>query len=112
MLCVALDYLLEQRPPNLHVVVGTRYYPSIRLNRLAARRQLGEFRRSDLSLDVDQSQQLMNEILNLNLSPSELVVLQGRTEGWAGDLCLLAGPLGGVKKFRPIMPVCGEFISK
>lgn len=94
MVCVALNYLLDQRPPNLYVVVGTRNDPSIRLNRLAARGQLGEIRRSDLSLDVDQTQQLMNEILSLNLSPSELNILQERTEGWAGALCLLAGPLG------------------
>lgn len=91
---MALDYLLEQRPANLRIAIGTRNDPALRLTRLGVQRQLGELRRSDLSLDQDQTQQLLNDILELNLSPSEVAILQERTEGWPGALCLLAGPLG------------------
>ncbi|HKM43401.1 MAG TPA: AAA family ATPase, partial [Limnochordia bacterium] len=91
---MALDHLLEQRPANLRIAIGTRNDPALRLTRLAARRQLGELRRTELSLDQDQAQQLLNDILELDLSPSEIAVLLERTEGWPGALCLLAGPLG------------------
>ena len=93
---VALDYLLEQMPTNLHVAIGTRHDPPLRLARLAARRQLGELRRTDLSLDADQSYQLLNDTLGLCLSSAEVTILQERTEGWPGVLCLLAGPLGRI----------------
>lgn len=93
---IALDHLLEQRPPNLHLAIGTRNDPAVRLSRLAARGQLEELRRSDLSLDQDQAQQLLNDILELDLSPPEIAILQERTEGWPGALCLLAGPLGRI----------------
>ncbi|MDW7674236.1 MAG: LuxR C-terminal-related transcriptional regulator [Bacillota bacterium] len=91
---VALDYLLEQRPQNLHVAIGTRHDPPLRLTRLAARRQLSELRRADLSLNQEESHKLLNDTLGLNLSATEVTILQERTEGWPGVLCLLAGPLG------------------
>lgn len=93
MVYQVLDNLLEQRPPNLHLAIGTRTDPALRLSRLAARGQLGEFRRGDLSLNLDQTLQLLNDTLNLNLSSFEASILYERTEGWPGVLCLLAGPL-------------------
>mgnify|MGYP000956889603 CR=1 FL=1 len=94
MVHVALEYMLEQLPPNLHVVMSTRHDPPLRLTRLAVRRQLGELRRADLSFNASESYQLLNDILGLSLSTAEVATLQERTEGWPGILCLLAGPLG------------------
>ena len=89
-----LDYLLEKLPPNLHVVMSTRYDPPLRLARLAVRRQLGELRRADLSFNTNEAHQLLNDTLKLSLSDAEVDALQARTEGWPGILCLLSGPLG------------------
>lgn len=91
---VALDYLLVQMPPNLHVAIGTRHDPPLRLARLAARRQMGELRRNDFSLNKDETYRLLNDTLGLGLTADEVAVLQKRTEGWPGVICLLAGPLG------------------
>ncbi len=95
---IALDYLLDQRPDNLRLVIGTRQDPPLRLSRLAARRQLGEFRRSDLNLTLDETNQLLNETLGLSLLAEEVYLLYRRTQGWPGVLCLLAGPLGQMHK--------------
>lgn len=89
-----LDYLLDQRPSNLRVAVGTRLDPPIRLSRLAERGQVGELRRSDLSLTSVETEQLLNGVFGFKLSSTEIAVLQNRTEGWPGALCLLAGALG------------------
>ena len=89
----ALDYLLEKIPPNLHMVLSTRYDPPLRLARLAVRRLLGELRRSDLSFSIDEADQLLNDTLKLSLSSAEVNTLQAQTEGWPGILCLLSGPL-------------------
>ena len=91
---VALDYLLDQLPTNLHVVIGTRNDPPLRLARLAARRQMGELRRADFSLNNDETYRLLNDTLGLDLTDEEVAILHKRTEGWAGVLCLLAGSLG------------------
>ena len=90
----ALDYLLEKLPPNLHIIMSTRYDPPLRLARLAVRRQLGELRRADLSFNINEAQRLLNDTLKLSLSAAEVDALQLRTEGWPGVLCLLSAPLG------------------
>jgi LuxR family maltose regulon positive regulatory protein len=90
---VALDYLFDHLPSNLHVAIGTRNDPPLRLARLAARRQMGELRRADFSLNRDETQKLLNGTLGLGLTADEVAVLQKRTEGWPGVLCLFAGPL-------------------
>ena len=94
MIHATLDYMLEKLPPNLHIVMSTRYDPPLRLARLAVRRQLGELRRADLSFNNNEAQQLLNDTLKLRLSKDEVDALQARTEGWPGILCLLSGPLG------------------
>lgn len=90
---VGLDYLLDQLPPSLHMVIGTRHDPPLRLARLTARRQMGELRRSDFSLNQDETYELLNGTLGLELTDDEVATLHQRTEGWAGVLCLLAGSL-------------------
>lgn len=90
---VALDYLLDQLPANLHMVIGTRNRPPLRLALLAARRQMGELRRADFSLNKDETHKLLNNTFDLGLSDDEVDILHKRTEGWPGVICLLAGPL-------------------
>jgi len=91
---VALAYLLDHQPPQLHLAVGTRHDPPLRLARLAARRQLTELRRPDLLFSHAEAGVLLNDTLGLCLSPEEVSAIQERTEGWPAGLCLLAGPLG------------------
>jgi LuxR family maltose regulon positive regulatory protein len=96
VICVALDYLLERLPPQMHLVVGARYDPPLSLARLRARGQLAELRAPDLRFNPDEAASFLNERLGLDLSSNDLAVLQARTEGWAAGLCLLASSLGRI----------------
>lgn len=91
---VALEFLLDHQPPQMHLAVGTRHDPPLRLARMAARRQLAELRRPDLGFSQAEAHQLLNDTLGLSLTEGEVSALQERTEGWPAGLCLLAGPLG------------------
>ncbi|HYF75591.1 MAG TPA: LuxR C-terminal-related transcriptional regulator [Symbiobacteriaceae bacterium] len=91
---VALEFLLDHQPPQMHLAVGTRHDPPLRLARMAARRQLAELRRPDLGFSQAEANLLLNETLGLSLTEGEVTALQERTEGWPAGLCLLAGPLG------------------
>jgi LuxR family maltose regulon positive regulatory protein len=93
---VALDYLLERLPPQMHLVVGTRHDPPLSLARLRARGQLAELRVPDLRFNLDEAAAFLNECLGLGLSSADLAVLQRRTEGWPVGLSLLAGSLGRI----------------
>ncbi|HEY66314.1 MAG TPA: tetratricopeptide repeat protein [Caldilineae bacterium] len=86
----AMDYLLEHLPPSLHLVIATRYDPPLPLARLRARGHLAEFRLPDLRFSPQETAALLNDQLHLGLDPSDLDILQERTEGWVTGLRLLA----------------------
>lgn len=85
----ALDYLLDNLPPSLRLVVTTRSDPPLHLSRLRARRELAEFRMEALRFSEAELRALFSEVLHLSLSSEELARLQKRTEGWAAGVCLL-----------------------
>lgn len=85
-----LEYFIERLPPNMHVVVASRYDPPIGLPRWRARGQMAELRFQDLTFTREETAELVNSCLNLSLSPEELCGLHSRTEGWAAGLRLIA----------------------
>jgi LuxR family maltose regulon positive regulatory protein len=93
---VTLDYLLEHRPPQLHLAVATRVDPPLALARLRARGELSELRLAELRFSEEEASIFLNHRLNLGLSAAELALLHSRTEGWAVGLRLLASSLDRV----------------
>lgn len=87
---LALDYLLERLPPQMHLVVATRHDPPLSLARLRARGQLAELRLPDLRFTPAETADLANDQLALALSAEELAALYAITEGWPASLRLLA----------------------
>lgn len=85
-----MQYLLEHRPPALHLVIATRADPPIPVARLRSRGELFELRAADLRLSSDEAEQLLNHINCLGLNSSEIEQLQQRTEGWAAGLQMAA----------------------
>jgi LuxR family maltose regulon positive regulatory protein len=97
---VALDYLLEHRPPQMHLVAATRVDPPLALARLRARGELAELRLAELRFRDEEAVTFLNDRLQLGLSGEELGLLQSRTEGWAVGLRLLASSLSGLSSFE------------
>jgi len=93
---VALDYLLERAPSQMHLVIGARHDPPLALARLRARGALAEFRLADFSFTLDETTLFLNDKLGLGLSPADLAVLYHRTEGWPAGLRLLASSLAHI----------------
>ncbi|MDR3574525.1 MAG: LuxR C-terminal-related transcriptional regulator [Anaerolineaceae bacterium] len=89
----ALDYLIDNLPPQLHVVLSTRREPHLRLNALRARRQLVELDSRHLRFDLAESQRFLNGTLDLRLSEAEVSSLHQKTEGWPVGLVLLTNRL-------------------
>jgi LuxR family maltose regulon positive regulatory protein len=87
--------LLEHRPPQLRLVLGTRSDPTLPLSRLRARRELVELRAADLRFTVAEAGDYLNEVHDLGLVASDVEALEARTEGWAAALQLAALSLQG-----------------
>ena len=85
-----LAYLLDYLPPTMHLILASRTDPSLPLARWRARGQLMELRALDLRFSVDETETLLNQMIQLSLSRQEVVALQERTEGWIAGLQLAA----------------------
>lgn len=84
----ALAYLIDHRPPNLHIVMISRVDPPLPLGRWRVRGQLAEIRAEDLRFTETEAAQFLNQAMGLNLSPADIHTLESRTEGWVAGLQL------------------------
>ncbi len=91
----ALAFLLQNLPPQMHLVIATREDPSLPLARLRARGQLTELRAADLRFTPDEAAAFLNQQMGLKLSAAEVAALEARTEGWIAGLQLAALALQG-----------------
>ncbi len=88
-------FLLEHLPPQVHLVVSTRSDPALPLARMRARGELVEVRAADLRFTGSEAAAYLNELNALALSPEDVALLEGRTEGWAAALQLAVLSLSG-----------------
>lgn len=94
----ALTFLIENLPPQLHLVFTTREDPPLPFFRWRARGAVNELRSADLRFTQDEASQFFDRILGLSLSPEEIALLETRTEGWITGLQLVALTLKGRKE--------------
>lgn len=85
-----LVFLLDNLPPSLHLVIGTREDPPLPLPRLRARGQITEIRQRDLRFTIDETQDFLQATMRLSLPDESVSALQTRTEGWVTGLQLAA----------------------
>jgi ATP/maltotriose-dependent transcriptional regulator MalT len=86
----ALAFLLEHRPPQLHVAIATRKDPPLPLPRLRARGQLTELRQADLRFTAEETAAFLRRGMSLELSTEDVASLVSRTEGWIAGLQMAA----------------------
>jgi LuxR family maltose regulon positive regulatory protein len=92
----ALAFLLEHRPPQMHVVISTREDPHLPFARLRARGQLTELRATDLRFSPSEAAEFLKEAMGLDLLAGDVEALEARTEGWIAGLHLAALALQGL----------------
>ena len=85
-----VSFLVEHRPPALHLVLATRADPPLPLSRLRARSQMVEVRLADLRFSSQETEEFLNKITGLKLNREELSLLETSTEGWAAGLQMAA----------------------
>jgi len=85
-----LNFLIENLPPQLHLVITTREDPPLQISRLRTRDQLNEFRAVHLRFSTSETDEFLNQIMGLRLSTQDIAALEKRTEGWVAGLQLAA----------------------
>jgi LuxR family transcriptional regulator, maltose regulon positive regulatory protein len=102
----AVAVLLERQPEQLRLVIATRVDPPLPLARLRARGRLAELRAAELRFTSQETTELLEEAMGLDLPAGGAAALAARTEGWAAGLQLAglslrdhADPAGFVASF-------------
>src|SRR6266567_1639047 len=92
---MALAFLVEHLPPQMHLVIATREDPHLPLARLRARGHLTELRAADLRFTASEAAAFLNQVMGLSLSAEDIAALEDRTEGWIAGLQLAALSMQG-----------------
>ncbi|WEK56306.1 MAG: LuxR C-terminal-related transcriptional regulator [Candidatus Cohnella colombiensis] len=91
----AIGMLIERMPSHMHMIIATRQNPPLSLARLRVRNELMEVRATDLQFTHAEAAEFLSEVMELQLAPAEVDLLESRTEGWAAGLQLAALSLQG-----------------
>ncbi|MEO1439352.1 MAG: LuxR C-terminal-related transcriptional regulator [Chloroflexota bacterium] len=91
----ALAFLIDNQPPQFHLVITTREDPHLPLARLRVRGELTELRAADLRFTSDEASSFFNQAMGLSLLPEHIAALETRTEGWIAGLQLAAISMQG-----------------
>ena len=90
----ALRWLVEYHPPSLQLVVASRVDPPLRVHRMRAHQDLVELRDGDLAFSVEETRSLLGGF-DVRLDDPELILVHGRSEGWAAGLQMAALSIHG-----------------
>jgi LuxR family maltose regulon positive regulatory protein len=91
----AMELMLQHLPLTLRVVLIGRTEPPLRLARLRANGEILQIGREDLAFTQSEALQLFQQSLGLDLPPSYVERIWGRTEGWVAGLQLVGTTLRG-----------------
>jgi LuxR family maltose regulon positive regulatory protein len=90
-----LAFIVEHQPAQMHLAIITREDPPLPIARLRARGHLVEIRQQDLRFSLDECTEFLNQVMGLNLPPTDIAALEHRTEGWIAGLQLAALSMRG-----------------
>ncbi|MBN3804032.1 AAA family ATPase [Paraburkholderia sp. Ac-20336] len=82
--------LLRYAPENMHVLLGARGEPGMKLGQLRAPEKLTRISANDLRFSIDDAEKFFEETCALSLDRANVELLNGVTEGWVAGLQLAA----------------------
>jgi len=91
----ALAFLIQHLPAKVSMIILARNSLPISLAHLRGCGQLVELHGSDLCFTNDEATNFLNKVMGLELTPEEIEILQGRTEGWIAGLQMAALSIRG-----------------
>jgi LuxR family maltose regulon positive regulatory protein len=91
----SLTFIIDHLPRNMHILMTTRVDPPLPVARLRARDQLTEIRAHDLRFSADEAAAFLTQVMGLELSVEQVIMLEARTEGWIAGLQIAALSMQG-----------------
>ena len=98
----ALNYFVENLPPNVHLILATRCDPPLNLASWRAKAFLYEIRQSDLCFTDAEASIFFSHSLPFELGRSDLNALNAKIEGWAVGMQLAVSAMSKQKNKRDL----------
>lgn len=89
------NYFLKLCPPGVCLVISSREKPSLLLEKLRACGELMELDADDLRFNKQEIRSLFQTAYNIDLTPRDIEVIEGYTEGWVLSLRLTGEAISG-----------------
>lgn len=83
-----LAYLIENQPPDFHIIISTREDPPLPLPRWRARSHITEIRERMLRFTQEETAAFFSNTIGIDLAQTAITALEARTEGWITGLQL------------------------
>lgn len=93
----AVEYLVEQIPGTVRIILTSRIDPLLPLGRMRARGQLVEIRAEHLRFTAAETAVFLEQVMDVQVSAGIASALEDRTEGWAAGLQLAALSLRDIR---------------
>lgn len=87
---MAVSFLLNNMPPQMHLIITSRTDPALHLHRLLTQDQILRLGTADLGFNQAEAAAFMKLTVGTELKTEDLAQLTLRTEGWAVGLQLAA----------------------
>ncbi|MFQ5594399.1 MAG: LuxR C-terminal-related transcriptional regulator [Anaerolineae bacterium] len=91
----AVVFLLDNLPPQAHLILASRSDPPWPLARMRVRGEMTEIRANNLRFTPAEAATFLNDVAGLGLSVEDVATLDARTEGWITGLQLAALSMQG-----------------
>jgi len=92
---LSLDFLITHFPPEVHLILISRFDVNLPLSRLRAARKTVDIREGDLAFTTDEINRLYSQLFYIFLKQESLEILRRKTEGWVSGLILFYHALKG-----------------
>jgi LuxR family transcriptional regulator, maltose regulon positive regulatory protein len=86
--------LLDNIPPNMHLILLSRKMPGFNLAHLKSKRNLFTITESELAFNLKETSALLEYTYALKFSPQDIKLLDDRLKGWISGLQLLLQAYG------------------
>ena len=97
-----VNYVVENLPPNVHLVLATRCDPPLNLANWRAKAFLDEIRQADLCFSDAEATAFFTHSLPYELDRSDLSALTAKIEGWAVGMQLAVSAMSKQKNKRDL----------
>ncbi|MEN6409588.1 MAG: LuxR C-terminal-related transcriptional regulator [Anaerolineaceae bacterium] len=85
----SLSFLMRYLPPQAHLILSSRNYPPLSLDRLRGQGHVAEIGTIDLRFTLEETTELLNHLMEVPLTESTIRHLYSQTEGWITGLRMI-----------------------